>query len=95
MIQFKDLKFKDHFGGINASHLFENKWKISVVAGQMAYSTPREDNLDSSQFSSFEVAIFNPNGEFATSDILQIDDDVAGWQEREDINNIIEMIIAQ
>jgi len=95
MITFKDLIFKDHLGGINAHHVFDNDWEISVAAGEMAYSSPREDGLDSSQFSSFEVAIFNPNGDFATSEVLQIDDDVAGWQGREDINNIIEMIISQ
>ena len=95
MIQFKDLKFKDNFGGINATHTFENNWEISVSAGKISYSTPREDDLDSTQFSSFEVAIFNPKGDFATGEVLQIDDDVAGWQGREDINNIIEMIIAQ
>lgn len=95
MTTFKDLIFKNRLGGINAHHVFDNDWEISVAAGKIAYSSPREDGLDSSQFSSFEIAIFNPNGEFATSEILQIDDDVAGWQGREDINNIIEMIIAQ
>ena len=95
MTQFKDLIFKDNFGGINAHHTFDNDWEISVAAGRMAYSTPREDGLDSTQFSAFEVAIFDPHGNFATGEILQIDDDVAGWQGREDINNIIEMIIAQ
>ena len=43
-------------------------------------------------FSSFEVAIFNPEGDFGTNEVLQIDDDVVGWQSREDINNIIEKI---
>jgi hypothetical protein len=43
MIQFKDLIFKDHFGGINANQQFDNGWKISVSAGKFAYSTPRED----------------------------------------------------
>ena len=95
MIQFKDLKFKDNFGGISAHHTFDNAWQISVAAGKMAYSTPREDGLDSTQFSAFEVAVFDPHGNFATGQLLQIDDDVVGWQGREDINNIIEMIIAQ
>ena len=96
MIQFKDLKFKNtNFGGINAQHLFDNNWKISVAAGKMAYCTPREDGLDPTQYASFEVAVFDQHGNFATGQLLQIDDDVAGWQGREDINNIIEMIIAQ
>ena len=75
MTQFKDLIFKDHKYMLNAHHVFDNNWEISV--------------------SSFEIAIFNPKGDFATSEVLQIDDDVAGWQGREDINNIIEMIISQ
>ena len=95
MVTFKDLRFKDHHGGINASHLFENKFKISVSAGSIAYSNPREDGLDSSQFLSFEVAIFDPNGDFVTGDILQSADDVVGWCSREDIDRIIEVIIAQ
>ena len=95
MTQFKDLIFKDHHHMINAHHVFDNNWEISVSAGVGAYCTPREDLKNQESFSSFEVAIFNKNGHFATSEVLQIDDDVVGWQSREDINNIIEMIIAQ
>ena len=96
MTTFNDLIFNDHGDYmINAHHVFDNNWEISVSAGSGNYCTPRESNLDSSAYSSFEVAIFNPNGDFATSEVLQIDDNVVGWQGREDINNIIEMIIAQ
>jgi len=95
MTQFKDLIFKDHTHMINAHHVFDNEWEISVSAGVGAYCTPREDLKNQESFSSFEIAIFNPKGDFATSEVLQIDDDVVGWQGREDINNIIEMIISQ
>ena len=95
MIQFKDLIFKDHKYMINAHHVFDNDWEISVSAGSGNYCTPREDLGQPELFSSFEVAIFNPNGDFATKDLLQADDDVVGWCGREDINNIIEMIISQ
>ena len=95
MTQFKDLIFKDHTYMINAHHVFDNDWEISVSAGVGAYCTPREDLKNQESFSSFEIAIFNPKGDFATSEVLQIDDDVVGWQGREDINNIIEMIISQ
>ena len=95
MTQFKDLIFKDHHHMINARHVFDNNWEISVSAGVGAYCTPREDLKNQESFSSFEIAIFNPKGDFATSEVLQIDDDVVGWQGREDINNIIEMIISQ
>ena len=95
MTTFNDLIFKAHDYMINAHHVFDNNWEISVSAGSGNYCTPKESNLDSSAYSAFEVAIFNPNGDFATSEVLQIDDDAVGWQGREDINNIIEMIIAQ
>ena len=95
MTQFKDLIFKDHTHMINAHHVFDNEWEISVSAGVGAYCTPREDLKNQESFSSFEIAIFNPKGDFATSEVLQIDDDAVGWQGREDINNIIEMIISQ
>ena len=95
MTQFKDLIFKDHHHMINAHHVFDNNWEISVSAGVGAYCTPREDLKNQESFSSFEIAIFNPKGDFATSEVLQIDDDVVGWQGREDINNIIEMIITK
>ena len=95
MTTFNDLIFKNHDYMINAHHVFDNNWEISVSAGSGNYCTPKESNLDSSAYSAFEVAIFNPNGDFATSEVLQIDDNVVGWQGREDINNIIEMIIAQ
>jgi hypothetical protein len=96
MITFKDLIFKKTHGHmINAHYVFDNDWEISVSAGQMPYSFPREDLGDPKLFSAFEVAIFNQNGSFATSEVLQIDDDVVGWQGREDINNIIEMIITK
>ena len=97
MIQFKDLIFKDHHHMINAHHVFDNDWEISVSAGVGAYCTPREDLdiKDPAKFSSFEIAIFNPKGHFATSEVLQIVDTRVGWQSRDDINNIIEMIIAQ
>ena len=96
MTTFNDLIFNDHGDYmINAHHVFDNNWEISVSAGSGNYCTPREDLGQPELFSSFEVAIFNPNGDFATKDLLQADDDVVGWCGREDINNIIEMIIAQ
>ena len=95
MTTFNDLIFIDHYYMINAHHVFDNNWEISVSAGAGNYCTPREDLGQAELFASFEVAIFNSNGDFATKDLLQADDDVIGWCGREDINNMIEMIIEQ
>ena len=95
MTTFNDLIFKNHVYMINATHVFDNNWEISVSAGSGNYCIPRESNLDSSAYSAFEVAIFNPNGDYATKDLLQSNDDVIGWCEKEDINNMIEIIISQ
>ena len=95
MTQFKDLIFKDHTYLINAHHVFDNDWEISVSAGNGIYCSPKKNLKNQESFSSFEIAIFNEKGEYATGEVLQIDNDVVGWQGREDINNIIEMIISQ
>ena len=97
MIQFKDLIFhSNRTGGINSRTDFDNGFSISVIAGQMAYSTPREDKDSSDEFFSFEVALFAPDGEF-TREFFPEDhiDDVLGWQSRKDINSIIEKINKQ
>ena len=93
MIQFKDLIFKEHTHMINARHVFENDWEISVSAGAGAYSTPREDIKDPAKFSSFEIAIFNPDGDFVTKDFVpDAGDDVLGWQDRGQINALMLLI---
>ena len=97
MTQFKDLVFHSNIsGGINSRTDFDNGFSISVIAGRMAYSTPREDKDSSDDFSSFEVAVFAPDGEF-TREFFPEDhiDDVLGWQSRKDINSIIEKINKQ
>lgn len=91
MITFNDLIFKDNFGAINAHHTFNNDWVISVAAGRTPYSTPREDLGQPELFSSFEVAIFNSNGDFATEEIFP-GNDVLGWKSRDEINSIIILV---
>ena len=97
MTQFKDLVFHSNIsGGINSRTDFDNGFSISVIAGRMAYSTPREDKNNPDDFSSFEIAVFAPDGEF-TREFFPKDhsDDVLGWQSRKDINSIIEKINKQ
>jgi len=96
MKTFKDLKFIRHtYGGICATHEFPNKFSISVAAGKFPYSTPREDLDSEKDYSSFEVALLNPDGDFVTGELLQSIDDVCGWCGREDINNMMELIAEQ
>jgi hypothetical protein len=95
MKRFKDLEFKPHPNGegIISRLNFDNGFLLSVIAGGIAYSTPREDNTDPDFFSTFEVAVFNPNGDF-TREFFPEDhnDDVMGWQDREEINILISKI---
>ena len=94
MKTFRDLVFhKNGTGGINSRAEFGNGFSISVIAGGMAYSTPREDKDSPDDFASFEVAIFNDGGEFVTKDFLPgHDDDVLGWQERGQINALMLLV---
>lgn len=94
MKTFKDLIFHpNRTGGINSRMDFDNGFSISVIAGGIAYSSPREDNSDSDFFDKFEVAIFDKGGEFVTSDFaLDLDDDVLGWQTRGQINALMLLV---
>jgi len=92
---FKDLEFKQKaIGGTGAIMKFDNGFTISVQAGSFAYSTPREDMDSPNDFVSFEIAIFGPpSGDFVTKEFIpELDDDVLGWQSREQINIIMIMI---
>ena len=80
-------------GNLKSNTKFDNGFEISVIAGQFAYSTPRENSLDPDFFSEFEIAIFNDEGEFVTQDFFpDAGDDVMGWQTRADINSIMMVI---
>jgi hypothetical protein len=91
---FKDLVFeKRHNGDIGAKMGFDNGFSISVVAGKIAYSTPREDKDSPDDFGAFEVAVFAPDGEFTREFFPEgHDDDVLGWQEQDQINTSMLLI---
>jgi len=94
MKTFKDLVFhKKSTGGVNSRTDFGNGFSISVIAGRMAYSTPREDKDSPDDFSAFEVAVFAPDGEFTREFFPNDhDDDVLGWQDRGQINALMMLI---
>jgi len=91
---FKDLVFKNKLGGgIGARMDFDNGFSISVIAGKMAYSTPREDKDSPDDFASFEVAVFGPDGDFNRKFFPEGHlDDVLGWQDRGQINALMLLI---
>lgn len=94
-MNFNDLDFtiREGIGGIHAKMEFANGNVLSVIAGSGMYSSPRENLNSPDDFESFEIAIFAPNGDWATrSWFPDLHDDVMGWQSREEINSIIEMI---
>jgi hypothetical protein len=97
MTTFKDLQFKrKNYGGIGAHYKFDNGITISVQAGPGNYSTPREDHSSVDAYSSFEIAMWNNDGEWVTRNLIpKQHDDVIGWVSRDDINKIISIVQAQ
>lgn len=94
MKTFKDLVFQPHHtGGINSRMEFDNGFSISVVAGKYAYSEPHKDGDSPDDFEAFEVAVFAPNGDWATKQFVpDHHDDVLGWQDRGQINALMLLI---
>lgn len=94
MTNFEDIRFEKHpVGGIKGSLNIKDK-KLSVIAGEGFYSTPRESLSNESEFSAFEVAVLDKDGGFCTQKFIE-GDDVLGWMTREDINELIEKIIEE
>tara|TARA_R110000803_G_C11968571_1_gene319478 strand:+ start:152 stop:469 length:318 start_codon:yes stop_codon:yes gene_type:complete len=100
MVTLKDLKFtKQGHGGIGATLNTKAKITISIQAGEMVYSSPRQNILkyfkgtgtyvDPGEYDSFEVALFNVKGNFITRKFIKCDGEVAGWVSEDVINNLI------
>ena len=98
MTNFNDIQFKRHSLGLGVQgsltlKKFKKEILLSVVAGEGLYSSPREKHFSPDDFQEFEIALFDEGG-FCTQDFIEdINDDVLGWQTREDINNLIETIL--
>ena len=88
---FKDLEWRSWQGGVSSSPKFDNGFELSIIAGPGKYSTPRDKGDSPDDFSSFEVAIFNPQGDWATKEFFP-NDDVLGWQDRGQINALMLLI---
>jgi hypothetical protein len=99
---FKDLEFDALDMGMTgqakrAAMQFDNGYSISVVAGKGYYCSPRESNLDSSKYKSFEIAIFGADGSWVTGEFFlsHHEGSVAGWQSREEIDEVMKQIQAK
>ena len=93
MTTFKDLQFEKKWGGVGSHYTFDNGITLSVQAGIGNYSTPREDHSSADDYSSFEIAMWDKDGEWVTQDIVPgHNDDVVGYVSRENIDEIISLI---
>ena len=88
---FNKLNFKQKHNQFNAHHTFENGWTISVSAGEIPYSSPRAILKSHELYTSFEVALFDPDNEFATESIFpeKHSGGVLTWQSRDQIDQAI------
>ncbi len=92
MADFRDLKFQSHpsIKGWAGHYTFKNGYRISIVAGESAYCTPKLSLNGPDNYSEFEVAILNPTGEFATTKFIKdCQDPIIGWQDRKAINELM------
>jgi hypothetical protein len=93
-MKFKELEFeKQHHGGFGATIEFKEGFTLSVQCGEFVYCTPRENLNSPTEYSSFEIAIIDPEGRFITDlFIKEHHEEVAGWQSREDIDDIFALL---
>ncbi len=49
---------------------FSNGFQVSIQANEYAYCNPRENNLEPTQYDSFEVAIYDSRGEYVRDNRL-------------------------
>ena len=94
MKAFKDIKFKQHKvgkGTIQGLLKLDNGIEFSVVAGKGMYSTGKNGVREAvdkvEDVSTFEVAVFDQDGNFIGAD----NDLVLGWQSRNDIDKLIQI----
>ena len=91
-MRFKDLKFKKQgHGGVGATIEIKGV-TVSVQAGAFVYSTPRENLLKSTMYSSFEVIVLDEDGTLVTDNFMDSADEVAGWVSREEIDELLKSL---
>jgi hypothetical protein len=95
-MQFNDLVFTPRrFGDGWGSQTEINGFVLSVQAGSSNYCIPREDLESVNEYASFEIAIWEADGDrnWVTRDFfLDHNDDVVGWLSRGEINTLIKRL---
>jgi len=95
MATFNDLKFQKHpySKGWAGFKVFDNGYRLSVTCGETMYCTPKSNLPNPGDYTSFEVAVLDADGDFVTKDLLtNAPDDVVGWIGREQITELMEHI---
>ena len=96
MLKFKDLIFTNKpLGGVGAHVVFENGMTVSVQASKTNYCSPREDRYHENDYASFEIAVWDEVGNWRTKEFIgdpKHDDGVAGWQSREQIDEVLRKV---
>lgn len=96
MKNFKNIDWKLHSldkKSIQGILEFDNGVELSVIAGAKFYSSRIGDaKPHHSKFASFEVAVVDEDGKFITEKFTDENNEVIGWQSREDIDTIISKI---
>ena len=94
-MNFHNIIFKrnDGLGGFRSTTHFPNGLKLSVSAGMGVYCTPKEDLSSINQYLSFEIGVFDPDSNWVTKQFFpDHNDDVVGWLNRDDINDLMTRI---
>ena len=83
---FDTLEFNAHPAtykedAVQAKQTFDNGYAISVVTGGGLYGDINEDSFAES---TFEVAVFAPDGKFVR---IGLHDDVIGWQTKDEVSH--------
>ena len=99
MKTFADLEFKVRRDESQQAQMDLGRGLIiSVIAGQSAYSNPRENGLSIEDYSSFECALLRRDNiegylNFATLDwVPDAGDDVLGYVSREEITDLMQRV---
>lgn len=90
---FDDLKFEIKNDGMWKSKTIINGFTLSVIAGEFAYSTPRENLKNVDDYHRFESSVMDEDGYLVTRKIRKrLLDDVIGYMTRDEINELINEI---